>query len=155
MTDLTALLEAQTDRYVQGDRGRFVLSDEYIVIPDDQLWQWLDDIGALYFHLVARSDRTGAFHNMPSVQKRVRNSKYSGKVRNVGHAMSQRHRNTFGTYVGHRVNERRNDGFRTWHCRNVVAIRITLKDKNTDETLAVDYIPESVDRWLNGGIFPW
>jgi len=145
MLNLTELLEARIDAYVKGDRGQFILGNEYVVIPDGGMWEWLDSIGARFFHLVARSEGTGNFHNMPSVQKRVRNSKFSGEVQNIGHAMSQRNRDTFGTYVGHRVNRKRNDGFRTWHCGNVVAIRIDGKD----------YIPASVDRWLNGGIFPW
>ena len=145
MTDLTAMLEARTDTYVRGNRGRFILADEYTVLPDDTLWDWLDSLGSLTFHLLARAEGTGAFHNMPSVQKHVQNSRFSGRVGNVGTPMSVRAAGRFGTYCPHRVNKRRTDGFRSWLCHNIVAVRIYGKD----------YVPASVDRWLNGGIFPW
>jgi hypothetical protein len=145
MINLTALLEARTDSYVKGNRGRFILADEYIVLPNDSLWDWLDSIGSMMFHLLARAEGTGAFHNMPSVQKRVQNSRFSGRIKNKGAPMSVKARGRFGTYCPHRVNAKRDDGFRSWLCHNVVAVRIGK----------VDYVPASVDRWLNGGIFPW
>ena len=149
MIDLHERLEAEgytvrTDRYVKGGRGRFALSDEWVVIPDAALWEWLDGFTAQTFHLLARSNETGIVWNMPSVQKRVQNSRFTGKVQNVGMPQSSRKAQRFGTYCPHRVNERGDDGRRSWKCYNVVAVRIGQ----------VDYIPESVDRWLNGGACP-
>ena len=153
MIDLTALLEARTDRHVKGDRGRYILPDEYNILPDDSLWDWLDSLGSLTFHLLVRAEGTGNIHNCPSVQKRVQNSRFSGKVKNEGTPMSVKAAGRFGTYCSYRVNGKMTDGFRSWFCRNVFAVRITLKDENGNKLLP-DYVPASVDRWLNGGIFP-